>query len=83
MPQVFNSHKETTRKMFIAYINLLIFGAFFIIVASIVLRQLFLQEIWRYIDLKGDVTNNNYCFSCETNRVLYFFFIHEGYLVRF
>ena len=33
-------------KMFIAYINLLSFGAFFIIVASIVLRQLFLQEIW-------------------------------------
>ena len=38
-------HKETI-KMFIAYINLLYFGAFFIIVASIVLRQLFLQEIW-------------------------------------
>ena len=32
--------------MFIAYINLLYVGAFFIIVASIVLRQLFLQEIW-------------------------------------
>ena len=50
-------HKETTKKMFIAYINLLSFGAFFIIVASIVLRQLFLQEIWKYIDLNGgDVT---------------------------
>ena len=33
-------------KMFIAYIDLLSFGVFFIIVASIVLRQLFLQEIW-------------------------------------
>ena len=42
--------------MLIAYINLLSFGAFFIIVASIVLRQLFLQEIWKYIDLNGDVT---------------------------
>ena len=28
---------------------------FFIIVASIVLRQLVLQEIWKYIDLNGDV----------------------------
>ena len=43
-------------KMFIAYINLLSFGAFSIIVASIVLRQLFSQEIWKYIDLNGDVT---------------------------
>ena len=42
--------------MFIAYINLLSFGAFFIIVDSIVLRQLFLQEIWKYIDLNSDVT---------------------------
>ena len=44
------------KKMLIAYINLLSFGAFFIFVASIVLRQLFLQEIWKYIDLNGDVT---------------------------
>ena len=29
------------------------------------------------------MANNNYCFSCETDRVLYFFFIHENYLVRF
>ena len=28
----------------------------FIIVASIVVRQLFLQEIWKYIDLNGGVT---------------------------
>ena len=48
-------HKETTIKMPIAYINLLLFGAFFIIVASIVVRQLFLQEIWKYIDLNGGV----------------------------
>ena len=41
---------------FIAVINLLSFWVFFIIVASIVLRQLFLQEIWQYIDLNGDVT---------------------------
>ena len=56
-------------KMSIVYINLLSFGAFFIIVASIVVRQLFLQEIWKYIDLNGGknkVANNNYCFSCET-----------------
>ena len=43
-------------EMFIAYINLLSFGAFFIIVASLVVRQLFLQEIWKYIDLIGGVT---------------------------
>ena len=43
-------------KMSIAYINLLSFGAFFIIVASIVVRQLFLQEIWKYIDLYDGVT---------------------------
>ena len=55
-------HKKSTdtrklqEKMFIVYINLLSFGAFFIIVASINLRQLFLQEIWKYIDLNGDVT---------------------------
>ena len=41
-------------KMSIVYINLLSFGAFFIIVASIVVR--FLQEIWKYIDLNGGVT---------------------------
>ena len=29
---------------------------FFINVASIVVRQLFLQEIWKYIDLNGGVT---------------------------
>ena len=43
-------------KIFIAYINLLSFGAFFINVASIVVRQQFLQEIWKYIDLNGGVT---------------------------
>ena len=43
-------------KMSIAYINLLSFGTFFIIVASIVVRQLFLQETWKYIDLNGGVT---------------------------
>ena len=42
-------------KMSIVYINLLSFGAFFIIVASIVVRQLYLQEIWKYIDLNGGV----------------------------
>ena len=47
---------ENYNKMFIAYSNLLSFGAFFIIVASIVLRQLFSHEIWKYIDLNGDVT---------------------------
>ena len=41
--------------MFVAYINLLSFGAFFIIVASIAVRQLFLREIWKYIDLNGGV----------------------------
>ena len=39
-------------------------GAFFIIVASIVKRQLFLQEIWTHIDLNGGVTN--YFLPCET-----------------
>ena len=48
---------ENYNKMFIAYINLLSFGAFFIIVASIVLRQqLCSHEIWKYIDLNSDVT---------------------------
>ena len=56
MPHVINRHKETSIKMFIAYINLLTFSAFVIIVASIVLRQLILQEIWKYIDLNGDLT---------------------------
>ena len=42
--------------MFIAYINLLSFCAFFIIVTSIVVRQRFLREIWKYIDLNGGVT---------------------------
>ena len=63
--------------MFIAYINLLSFGVFFIIVASIVLRQLFLQEIWKYIDLNGDVTRwqiITIVSRVELNRVLYFFF---------
>ena len=32
------------------------FCAFFIIVASIVVLQLFLQKIWKYIDLNGGVT---------------------------
>ena len=43
-------------KTSIVYINLLSFGAFFIITASIVVRQLFLQEIWKYIDSNGGVT---------------------------
>ena len=43
-------------KMSIGYINLLSFGAFFIIVASIVVRQLFLRGIWKYINLNGGVT---------------------------
>ena len=78
-------HKKSTvtrklyNKMFIAYINLLSFGAFFIIVASIVLRQLFLQEIWKYIDLNGDVTRwqiITIVSRVKINRVLYFFIIH-------
>ena len=51
-----NRHKETTVKMSIGYIILLSFGAFFINVASIGVRQLFLQEIWKYINLNGGVT---------------------------
>ena len=49
LPLQLFSQRETTIKMFIAYINLVSFGAFFIIVASIVVRQLFLQEIWKYL----------------------------------
>ena len=63
--------------MFIANINLLSFGAFFIIVASIVLLQLFLQEIWEYIDLNVDVTRWQIITKVsyvKLNRVLYFFF---------
>ena len=58
MTAIRNQHtQENYNKKFIAYINLLSFGAFFNIVASIVLRQLFLHEIWKYIDLNGDVTS--------------------------
>ena len=66
--------KSTTIKMPIAYINLLSFGAFFIIVASIVVRQLFLQEIWKYIDLNGGVTRwqiITIVSRVKLNRVLY------------
>ena len=42
--------------MFIAQINLLSFSAFFMIEASIVLRQYFLQKIWNYTNLNGEVT---------------------------
>ena len=66
--------------MFIAFINLLSFGAFFIIVTSIVFRQLFLQEIWKYIDLNGDVTRwqiITIVSRVKLNRVLYFFFSWE------
>ena len=62
------------KKMSIAYINLLSFGAFFIIVASIVARQLFLQEIWKYIDLNGGVTRwqiITIVSRVKLNRVLY------------
>ena len=62
--------------MSIAYINLLSFGAFFIIVASIVVRQLFSQEIWKYIDLYGGVTRwqlITIVSRVKLNRVLYFF----------
>ena len=70
-------------KMSSAYINLLSFGAFFIIVASIVVRQLFLQEIWKYIALNGGVTRwqiITIVSRVKLNRVLY---MHESYLVRF
>ena len=61
-------------KMSIAYINLLSFGALFIIVASIVVRQLFLQVIWKDINFNGGVTRWQIItiVSCvELNRVLY------------
>ena len=61
-------------KMSIAYTNLLSFGAFFIIVASIVVRQLFLQEIWKFIDLNGGVTRwqiVTIVSRVKLNRVLY------------
>ena len=57
-----------------AYINFLSFGAFLIIVASIVVRQLFLQEIWKNIDLKGGVTRwqiITIVSRVKLNRVLY------------
>ena len=57
-----------------AYINLLSFGAFFIIVASIVVRKLFLQEILKYIDLNGGVTRwqiITIVYRVKLNRVLY------------
>ena len=60
--------------MSIAYTNLLSFGAFFIIVASIVVRQLFLQEIWKFIDLNGGVTRwqiVTIVSRVKLNRVLY------------
>ena len=51
------THKNYN-KTFIAFINLLSFGAVFIIVALKVLRQLFSHEIWKYIDLNGRVTRD-------------------------
>ena len=72
--------------MFIAYINLVSFGAFFIIVASIVLRQLFLQEIWKCIDLNGDVTRwHIITIVSRVKLIVYYtsFFKQESYLVRF
>ena len=56
--------------MSIAYINLLSFGAFFIIVV----QQLFLQEIWKYIDLNGSVTRwqiITFVSRKKLNRVIY------------
>ena len=47
---------------------------FFIIVASIVVRQLSLQEIWKYIDLNGGVTRwqiITIVSRVKLNRVLY------------
>ena len=61
-------------KISIAYINLLSFGAFFIIVASIIVRQLFLQEIWKYIDLNSGGTRwqiITIVSRVKLNRVLY------------
>ena len=73
--------------MFIAYISLLSFGAFFIIVASIVLRQLFLQEIWKYNDLNGDVTKRQIIIIVSRVKLIVYYIlllcIHESYLVRF
>ena len=54
--------------------------------SSIVLRQLFLQEIWKYIDLNGDVTKWQIIFIVSRVKLIVYytsFFIHEGYLVRF
>ena len=39
-------------KLFIAQVNLLSFGTFFVIVASIVLPQYILQKTWKCADLK-------------------------------
>ena len=68
--------------MFIAYINLLSFGAFFIIVASIVLRQ-----IWKYNDLNGDVTKWQIIIIVSRVKLIVYYIlllcIHESYLVRF
>ena len=47
--------QEPTVKTFITLINLLSFETFFIIVASIVLQQSFLQKLWKYTVLNGDV----------------------------
>ena len=47
--------QEPTVKTFITLINLLSFETFVIIVASIVLQQSFLQKLWKYTVLNGDV----------------------------
>ena len=77
---------EKYNEMFISYINLLSFGAFFIIVASIVLRQLFSHEIWKHIYLNSDVTRGQIItIVSRAKLIMYYnsFFIHESHLVRF
>ena len=52
------------------------FGALFITVASIVLRQLFLQEIWKYIDLNGDVTKWQIITIVSRVKLIVYFFLY-------
>ena len=69
--------------MFFAYINLLSFWCFVIIVASIVLRQLFLQEIWKCIDLNGDVTRwQIITFVSRMKLIVYYTFLYTLELPR-
>ena len=79
------AHKNYN-KMYIAFFNLLSFGAAYIIVAPIVLRQLFLHTIWKYTDLNGHVTRGHIItIVSRVKLIVYYnsFFIHESYLVRF